>query len=182
MWIQLAILGVVIGFNNFATALALGAIGQEKRLWRILTVFAVFEFNVPLIGLWLGQNAAKSFMDASSWLGTVLLAALGILTLVQSARDTRDQKRLAARITSWRGLIFLSAGLSLDNLVIGFSLGLRGMPALLLATTVMVFSVTFAWIGLKLGGRSRRSYENVTEAIAGVLLLALAGAQGAGIL
>jgi len=56
------------------------------------------------------------------------------------------------------------------------------MPALLLATTAMVFSVTFAWIGLKLGGRSRRSYEKVTEAITGVLLLALASAQGAGIL
>lgn len=107
---------------------------------------------------------------------------LGILTLVQSARDTHDQKRLAAKITTWSGLIFLSAGLSLDNLVIGFSLGLRGMPALLLATTVMVFSVTFAWIGLKLGGRSRRSYEKLAEAIAGVLLLALSSAYVAGIL
>ena len=182
MFISLVILGVIIGFNNFATALALGSIGQEKRLWRILTVFAVFEFSVPLIGLWLGQSAAKPFMDASSWLGPALLAALGVLTLVQSARDTHDQKRLAAKITTWRGLIFLSAGLSLDNLVIGFSLGLRGMPALLLATTAMIFSVTFAWIGLKLGGRSRRSYEKVTEAITGVLLLALASAQGAGIL
>ena len=182
MWIQLIILGVVIGFNNFATALALGAVGQEKRTWRILTIFALFEFNVPLIGLWLGRQASKSLVDASAWLSPVLLIALGIMTLVQSMRTTHDRKALAARVTSWRGLIILSAGLSIDNLVVGFSLGLRGVPALALAATVMVFSVTFAWIGLKLGGRSRRNYEKITEAIAGLLLLALAGAQAAGIL
>ena len=121
-------------------------------------------------------------MNASAWLGPALLAALGVLTLVQNTRDTHNQKTLAAKVTSWRGLILLSAGLSLDNLVVGFSLGLRNVPALALATTIMAFSVTFAWIGLKLGARNRRNYENVAEAIAGVLLLALAGAQGAGIL
>lgn len=182
MWVQLVILGVVIGFNNFATALALGSIGQEKRLWRILTAFAVFEFSVPLIGLWLGRQASKYLMDASAWLGPLLMAALGLLTLVQSTRGTRDQKALAARVTSWRGLVLLSAGLSLDNLVVGFSLGLREVPALALATTIMTFSVAFAWIGLRIGGLSRRNYENITEAIAGVLLLLLAGLQIADVL
>jgi putative Mn2+ efflux pump MntP len=180
--IQLDILGVVIGFNNFATALALGAVGVGKRVRRILTVFAAFEFTVPLIGLWLGQNASRSVIGASSWLGAVLLMALGLLTVFQSTREARDTKVLAAKITTWRGLVFLSAGLSIDNLVVGFSLGLRGIPALSLATTIMAFSVTFAWIGLTIGGRGRRNYEKLTEAMAGILLLALAGAQGTGVL
>lgn len=182
MWIQLVILGVVIGFNNFATALALGAIGQQKRLWRILSVFAVFEFGVPLIGLWLGQNASGVLVNASSWLGPLLLATLGILTLVESTRDTHDQEKLAAKVTSWRGLVFLSAALSLDNLVVGFSLGLRGVPPLALATTIMICSVVFAWIGLELGGRGRRNYETAAEVMSGLLLLALAWADWSGVL
>ena len=181
MLIQLLILGVVIGFNNFATALALGALGQEKRLWRILIVFAVFEFGVPLIGLWLGRNAAEYMANGSAWLGPVLLAALGLLTLYESTRDTRSQKKLAERMTSWRGLALLSAAMSLDNLVVGFSLGLGGVAPLALATTIMVFSVTFAWIGLRIGGRSRHNYESLTEVISGILLLALAYAGWSGL-
>lgn len=182
MWIQLLILGMVIGFNNFATALALGALGQEKRLWRILTVFAAFEFGVPLIGLWLGQNASEYLSGKGAWLGPLLLAALGVMTLFQSTRDTRSQKALARKMTTWRGLILLSAGLSLDNLVIGFSLGLGGIPPLAMAATIMVLSVIFAWIGLQIGGRSRRNFESLTEVISGLLLIALALMKWSGLL
>jgi putative Mn2+ efflux pump MntP len=182
LWVQLVILGVVIGFNNFAAALALGSIGQESRTWRILTVFAVFEFCVPLIGLWLGQTLSKSLAIVSAWLGPLLLAGLGLLTLVQSTSRTHNQKRLGEKVTSWGGLFLFSAGLSLDNLVVGFSLGLRSVPALALATTIMVFSVSFAWIGITLGGQGRKNYENMAEAMAGILLLGVAGATGLGIL
>lgn len=180
MWIQLFILGVIIGFNNFATALALGALGQSKRLWRILTVFAAFEFGVPLLGLWLGQRLSQHLVSAGGWLGPLLLAALGVATLFESTRDTRNQQALARNLTTWQGLIVLAAALSLDNLVVGFSLGLGGVSPLALATTIMVCSVSFAFVGLQLGARSRHNYERLTEIISGLLLLALAWADWAG--
>ena len=46
MLLQLLIIGVVIGSNNFATSLALGALGQEDKHRRILIMFGVFEFSI----------------------------------------------------------------------------------------------------------------------------------------
>lgn len=171
---ELLLLGIVVGSNNFATSLALGSLCQNDRCLRILAVFAAFEFGVPLLGLALGRRISGQLAEQATWLGPLLIAGLGLWTLFVSARNSPDTKRLARWLTSWRGLITLSAGLSLDNLVVGFGLGLGGVPVLLTATVIMFCSVAFAWIGLALGATGRRDFETPAEAISGVLLLAVA--------
>ncbi len=182
MWFKFLILGVIIGSNNFATALALGSLGQRDRWRQILSVFALFEFGIPLVGLWLGRHASQMISGQIDWLGPTLLAGLGIWTIFETTRDSRTQEKLARWLTSWRGLFLLSAGLSVDNLIVGFGLGLSGFQPFTLATIIMIFSVTFAWIGLQLGERVRHNYETQAELLAGCLLLGLAYADWAGIL
>lgn len=174
MWLELLILGVVVGSNNFATTLALGSLGQNDRRWRILLVFAVFEFGVPLLGLALGRRVSEQIADQVQWLGPLVIAGLGLWTLLVSTRTTPDAEKLARWLLDWRGLILLSAGLSVDNLVVGFGLGMGGVPVLLTATVIMACSVGFAWVGLALGALGRRELESPAEAISGGLLLAVA--------
>lgn len=175
MGLELLILGIVAGSNNFATSLALGALGQDDRRLRILAVFAAFEFGVPLLGLALGRRISGQLADHASWLGALLIAGLGLWTLFASTRRTPDTRKLARWLSSWRGLVTLSAGLSLDNLVVGFGLGLGGVPVLLTATVIMLCSVAFAWVGLRLGAMGHRDVETPAEALSGLLLLAVAG-------
>jgi len=174
MGLELLVLGIVVGSNNFATTLALGSLGQTDRRWRILLVFAVFEFGVPLLGLALGRSASVYVANQIDWLSPLLIAGLGLWTLLISTRSTRDQKKLARWLSSWRGLVLLSAGLSLDNLVVGFSLGLGQVPIFTTATVIMMCSVAFAWTGLRLGALGRREYESYAEMISGLLLLGVA--------
>ena len=180
--LQLIVLGAVIGINNLATALTLGALGQQERRWRVLLVFAVFEFSVPLIGLWLGQLASESIAAKAEWLGPLLLACLGFWTLFEATRRTREQASLARWLTTWQGLLVLSALLSLDNLVVGFSLGLGGIAPLLMAVTIMTFSVIFSWVGIEIGARSRRNYETLAELVSGLFLLGVAWADWIGVI
>jgi len=173
--LELLTLGIVVGSNNFATSLALGSLGQSHRRLRIVLVFAVFEFSVPLVGLALGRRISGQLADRVEWLGPALIAGLGLWTLLVSTRRTADAEKLARWLSSWRGLVALSAGLSVDNLVVGFGLGLGGVPVLLTATVIMLCSATFAWAGLHLGAMGRRHFEAPAEAVSGVLLLAVAG-------
>jgi manganese efflux pump family protein len=180
MVLTLAVFGLVIGLNNLTVSLSLGAIGQRKRQRRILSVFAGFEFFVPLIGVWLGRQMAVALTIHTAWLTPALLAGLGAVTLLSARGPRRDREKLGLAVSSWRGLIALSAGLSVDNLLVGFSLGLGGVAPLALAATVMACSVAFAWIGLQVGHRVRRDYEAVGTALTGVLLILLAAASLAG--
>lgn len=174
MWLELIVLGSIIGSNNFAAALSLGALGAREKRWRILAVFALFEFLVPLLGLWLGRQISAYAAEHAQWLGPLLLAGLGIWTLLETRRDRLGKDKLQAWLVSWWGLITLAAGLSIDNLIVGFSLGLGGVDPLALATTIAVFSVTFSLLGIEIGARVRRSFETAAEVFAGCLLLLLA--------
>lgn len=178
--VELLILGVVIGANNFAAALALGALGQAARRWRVVAVFGAFEFTIPLLGMWLGQRASGWLAGQFGWLSWALLAMLGGWAVREGLRHRADDERLARRVTTWRGLGGLAAGLSVDNLIIGFGLGLTRLSPLSVATTIAVFSMGFSWLGMRLGCQARRHWEKWAKVGSGALLLALAIAMWRG--
>lgn len=178
--IDFLILGVVIGSNNLAVALALGAMGQAQRRFRVMLVFGVFEFVMPLLGIWLGAATAHVIDLQTNVVGTVLLIALGLLAVIGGVRNRRQDEKLAKHVTQWRGLAFLALGLSIDNVVVGFSLGLGRVDPLAVATNIVFFSVLFTWIGMRLGRKSRRGWEQVAKISAGMLLVGFGVANGMG--
>lgn len=161
-------------------SLTLGGIGGRAYQARILSVFAFYEFTIPLAGVWIGQQVATFIVAWTAWLGPALLAGLGGLAIKAGFGPRRDRAALAEAVTTWRGLMGLSAGLSIDNLVAGFSLGLGGMAPLALALTIMCCSVGFAWAGLRIGEAAHRDLEGPASIGSGVLLIVLAGALLAG--
>ncbi|MFN2373354.1 MAG: manganese efflux pump MntP family protein [Cyclonatronaceae bacterium] len=181
-FLQLVILGTVIGFNNLAVAMALGSLGQNAKKLRIVSVFMVFEFLVPLLGLWLGK-ASSGFIESTVWwISSLLLVLLGIWTIIFAYRQERRDSRLLRRMTSYRGLVLLAMGLSIDNLIVGFSLGLGDVTPLVLAMVIAFFSGVFTWIGIDLGRKLKRIWENRATVLAGAFLIALGIADALGII
>lgn len=172
--LRLLLIGIAIAANNTAVALALGSVAR-RQLWpRILLVFGAFEFTIPLIGAWLGQHAARLIAGHADWLGPLMLMSLGGLTIVSALRSRSERRDLAHYLTGWTGLVVLSVGLSLDNLVVGFSMGLGGVPPLALALTILTCSVLFAWAGLALGRTARRNWGGFAGVVSGLILMGLA--------
>ncbi len=60
MIMALIIPRVVICSNKFAVALTLGAMGQAPYRYRVMIVFGVFEFMIPLLGIYLGLAVARN--------------------------------------------------------------------------------------------------------------------------
>lgn len=147
---------------------------------RIVSVFAVFEFVIPLVGAAIGQAVALTLAGAARWISAGILLAVGAVTVAAGVRWRDRDERTARLVTTWRGLVVLAAGLSADNLAIGFSLGLGRVEPLVLATTIAVFSTVFSWVGIGLGNQMRRHWERRAQLVAGGLLILLAVAGLAG--
>jgi putative Mn2+ efflux pump MntP len=170
----LTLLGFVLplGIDSFAVAAAVGALGVKgaTRL-RVSLVFVVFEAGMPLVGVVVGAPLARAVGGVAGYLAIAVLIALGVWMLLSRG----DDEERAARLLSARGLTLLALGLSisLDELAIGFSLGLTRLPIAAVVVAIGVQALVASQLGMALGSRLAERFREGLERIAGVALILL---------
>ena len=163
-----------LGLDSFAVAAAIGA-AQVTTVWqrlRISLVFVIFEGGMPLIGLGLGTALARGIGHLADYLAAAAVIAIGAWMLLAADKDD-DEK--ASRLTSSGGLALLALGISisLDELAIGFSIGLAHLPVTAVIVAIALQAFLAAQLGLAIGARISDSWRERAEQIAGVALILL---------
>lgn len=171
--IDLIILGIIIALNNLSFALGYGAIGDRKYHLRIVLVFTIVEFTIPLIGLLIGSYVSQFIDDYSQILGSLILVGLGIYTIYTAFKSKTKNDEVIKYISSFKVLFLIALGLSIDNLLVGFSLGLNKVKPLVLASIIAFFSMLFTFIGLKTGRFLKVNFGKYIQLITGVFLIGL---------
>jgi len=142
-----------LGLDTFAVSAALGARGVTSgHRWRISVLFTGFEAGMPLIGLALGAPLGRAIGGAADYLAIAVLLAFGAYTLLAS--EAAEEARID-RMTQARGFgaLVLGVSISLDELAIGFSLGLLRVPVPLVIVLIAVQAFVVTQLGLRLGDR-----------------------------
>ena len=174
MTAKLIALVVPLGMDTFAVAAAIGMLGTTPATRvRISVLFTAFEAAMPLIGLALGAPLGHAIGGAADYLAIGVLLAFGLYTLLGG--EERDEQSLS-RLLEVRGLSALLLGLSisLDELAIGFTLGLLRLPAALVIALIAVQTFVVTQLGLRLGNRLSERLREAAERVAGLALTALA--------
>ncbi|HEY7142763.1 MAG TPA: manganese efflux pump [Streptosporangiaceae bacterium] len=85
--VALLLVAVSVGLSNFAASIGIGISGVDNRVrLRVGLVFGVFEAGMPIVGLFLGHQAATAIGSATRWLAGALLIGLGLYGLAASRR------------------------------------------------------------------------------------------------
>lgn len=170
---KLVALVLPLGLDTFAVAAALGAIGVSPAgRWRISILFTGFEAGMPLIGLAVGAPLGRAIGSTADYLAIGVLLVFGLYTLVSSERE--EQERLG-RLTQAHGVgaLLLGISISLDELAIGFTLGLLRLPAVLVVVLIALQAFVVTQLGLRLGSRLSERLREGAERLAGVALTVL---------
>jgi manganese efflux pump family protein len=176
------LVAVSLGLSNFAAAIAIGLSGVDARVrLRVAVAFGLFEGAMPVLGLLIGRQLADAVGSHANVLGGLLLIATGGYECVTSARRDSNQEPEFDRRSMPR-LLISGAGLSVDNLVVGFALGTYGVSFALAAIIIAVTSVTMSLVGLEIGDRLGSRFEHDTELLGGIVLIAVGAAIAIGIL
>jgi putative Mn2+ efflux pump MntP len=171
--LKLVALIIPLGLDSFAVAAALGIGGVRGRQGlRLCALFGVFEAVMPLVGFAIGYPVGHAVGTAGDYVATAVLLGLGI-SMARSSRNDQEPKDPRDLLRGGRALL-LGLSISLDELVIGFTLGLLRGPVLLVAILVGVQAVVFSQIGLRLGARLGEHVREGAERLAGLVLIALA--------
>jgi putative Mn2+ efflux pump MntP len=161
--------------DTFAIAAAIGLTRPTgaKRL-RFGLLFAAFEGGMPVIGLLVGAGLGRAIGGWSEYVAIAALAGLGLYMLFGRDDDEGRAQRLAT--SSGSAVLVLGLSVSLDELAIGFSLGLLNVPIVPAIILIAAQAFVVSQIGFVLGGRVGEATREGAERLAGAVLLAIGGA------
>ena len=170
---KLIALVLPLGLDTFAVAAALGLVGvtPDRRL-RISVLFTAFEAGMPLIGVALGAPLGRALGGAADYAAIGVLLGFGLYTLL---RSEQAEERRIARLAEARGLsaLLLGVSISLDELAIGFTLGLLRLPVVLVIALIAAQTFIVTQLGLRLGSRLSERLREGAERLAGIGLTLL---------
>jgi putative Mn2+ efflux pump MntP len=172
---KLIALVLPLGLDTFAVAAALGAMGTTTAAMRVRVsvLFTAFEGLMPLVGVGLGAPLAHAIGAGADYVAVGVLLLFGIHTL---RSDEEQEEQALERLVSARGaaLLLLGLSISLDELAIGFTLGLLRLPVGLVIALIAAQTFVVTQLGLRLGGLLSERYRELAERAAGLALTVLA--------
>jgi putative Mn2+ efflux pump MntP len=165
---------VPLGLDTFAVAAALGMLGTTPATrMRISALFTAFEGGMPMVGLALGAPLGHALGKTADYIAIGVLLVFGLYVLLGS--EQREQRTLT-RLAQVRGpgALLLGLSISMDELAIGFTLGLLRLPVVLAVVLIALQAFIVTQLGLRLGHRLSERLRETAERIAGLALTALA--------
>jgi len=164
-----------LGVDSFAVAAALGAArpaGLGVKL-RISLIFVIFEAGMPLLGIAAGGGLARLIGSTADYLAGAAVLGVGIWMLVSDDDDNGG----AGRIPGTHGLAVIALGvsISLDELAIGFGLGLARLPVVPVIVAIAVQALVVSQLGLALGAVVGARFRERAGQLAALALIALGG-------
>lgn len=170
MW-RLAAIVVPLALDSFAVCAALSAGGlsvADRR--RIAVAFPAFEIAMPVVGLAAGRGVADAAGRVAPYVAVAVLAAVGATMVIGDDERTVDDVR---RLRGVAGLALVVAT-SLDELALGFTIGLLRLSVAVALAVIAVQAVLASQLGLALGTRLSKRSSELTERLAGVALMGVA--------
>lgn len=156
-----------LGIDTLLISISLGVV-KTKGKWKIAAVFVCAEAFMPLIGLLAGKGAGQIIGHWASAIGGLLLIGVAIWLLFLEDED-EEEERLEHNLIGW-ALVLTALSISMDELAVGFSIGLIGVPVALTIVLIALQSLLFSFVGLTFGAKLKRYMGEWSEKVAGIVL------------
>lgn len=169
--LQILLLGVLAGTDNLqvAAAISMAPLTRARRIAFALA-FCACEIGSPLAGLLFVTSLRSYFGTWPRLLAPIVVITCGAVVFL-AMRDSDELEKLVNH--RWT-VAALPLSLSLDNLLIGVSLGTFGYPLPLAAATIGSVSAAMCLFGLAGGTRIRRWIPERANVVSGFYLIVIA--------
>jgi putative Mn2+ efflux pump MntP len=185
--LEVLALAVGLGADAMSVCTAVGVRWHGPRQkFRLAWHMGLFQFFMPVLGWLGGQRAAALLKDFGRYAAAGLVMAVGAKMLyealrsrpgsmaegVEQAAEGALRLRRSDPTRGW-SLVALSIATSVDALVVGFSLGLRGRGIWQASILIGLVAALMALVGVNLGQRAGAAFGRHAETAGAVVLIGL---------
>ncbi len=171
--LTIAFLILPLAMDTFVLGTSLGAAGISRReRLRTTLILSAFEAGMPVIGFLAGSGIGSAIGRWADYFAAAFLAALGAWVLRQDgeAEEAEQKVRLLDSARGWT-VVLLGLSVSVDELAIGFGVGLLRLPLPLLVGLIAVQAFLAAQLGMRLGSHLTEMNRQYAVRLAGAFLV-----------
>jgi len=175
-FLEIFLVATALGCDAFAVGMGVGTkFCAPRQVFRLSFHFGLFQFLMPLLGWFAGQNLVGIARQWGPWIGFLLLFFIGAKMFYESFGGPEEERKEECRDpTRGFSLVMLSVATSMDALGVGFSLGILGQSLLTAAVWIGITACLMTWTAMKLGNRLSEKFGKRMETVGGVILMAIA--------
>jgi manganese efflux pump family protein len=167
---EILVMAVALGMDAFSLAIGVGLQGLERDKAALLsTAIGLFHVLMTITGIYAGLLIQGLLGQVAAWLGAFLLIGMGLHMAYTTLFQREDPVTFG---NSTAALTLFAAGVSIDALSVGFSLGLRSTAyGLVAALTFGVVAALMCGVGLVIGRRANRLTGMYGQLIGALILI-----------
>lgn len=172
------LLGVGLAMDAFSVSLANGLNNpnmKKKTLFAVASVFAVFQFAMPMIGWFLVHTIAETFVKVQPfipWIAFILLGFIGGKMIVEGFKGEEEEKKDSS--INFKSLMVQGVATSIDALSVGFTIANYNFIKALISTLIIgVVTFGICVIGLLIGKKFGTKIASGASVFGGVILVGI---------
>ena len=186
-FLKVMAIAVGLGMDAMSVCMAVGVKwhGPRQR-FRLAWHMGLFQFLMPLAGWAVGSGVAGMLAGVGRYVAAVLVFAVGVKMLYEALKShpgaaaegaehfVEEHAHLHPKdpTRGW-SLVLLSVATSIDALVVGFSLGLKGQGIWLASAIIGLVAAGMALAGVAIGKRIGKALGRPAELAGAVVLMVL---------
>lgn len=173
----LTIIGIAFGLamDAFAVAIAVGSRLERptfRPFFRLSFHFGLFQFMMPIIGWFAGNQIAKYIRDLDHWVAFGLLLFIGGKMIYESQGKHKADMAFADPTRKWT-LVILSIATSIDALAVGLSIAMLNVQIFNASVIIGGVAAIMTAIGMYFGKRLGERFGKIMELSGGIILIAI---------
>ncbi|HEA16631.1 MAG TPA: manganese efflux pump MntP family protein [Pseudoalteromonas prydzensis] len=172
--LTLSLLSLAMSTDAFAASIGKGASLKNPRLINALKlglIFGCIEAIAPLIGWFIGSAGSAYVAAWDHWIAFVLLVALGVHMLIESAKKSDAQPQPETKKRTLLATLLTAVGTSIDAMTVGISLAFLNVNIYLAAAMIGLATTIMVTIGSLLGHVIGAMVGKKAEAFGGIALI-----------
>lgn len=167
---EILVMSFALGMDALSLSIGIGLQGIKRRkALQLCLSIALFHVTFTIFGIAFGSFIGRYLGNMAATFSALLLMGLGLHMLYHTFFG--DEEKTKAIDTTLTMFLF-SAGVSVDALSVGFSLGLRSTAyGVVSAIAFGLSSMIMCGIGLAIGKKFRKSVGTYGEIVGAIILI-----------
>lgn len=159
-------IGLSLSMDTFSLSLSIGTTSPSNRqIIKTSFVVGIFHFIMPLLGSTIGSLFSATIIKTNYITFTIFI----ILALQMYLNKNQEEKSTILNLFS---IFLLAISVSLDSFSVGIAFGITKESTIISGLIFAYVSSVFTYLGLKLGKKLAKKYQEKTVYI-GIIIMVL---------